>query len=779
MTNWLAVSNSSTCLITANHASNFEITGAGTIDGNGPGWWTSSNRPDLIKLENSSTLLVSGVTIQNSPEEHLVLDSVTNATVDGVTVFSLSTSPNTDGIDPSGSNILIENCNIADGDDDIAIKPQSEFCSNITITNCTIGSGHGISVGGETNDGLNGLTVTDITFNGTTDGLRLKAGRGTGGLVENVYYANITMINVEYPIYITSYYVGGNDTQPANPASDPGDPVTGTTPIWENITFSNVTSTDSASNSSAGILYAVPEEPMSNIVFDNVKITAHSGLELNNTRNVSFGDGTKITVSSGNDLIATSTVATPYNDTAVPEGYADQDIGSPAAVSTTLFDPDTSLYSVIASGLGIGGAADQFNFASTSIAGNATYFAKVASLSTANAGAVAGVMFRDSTDTATSAFADAVVTPSGGVLFQWRNANGGTTGSASVTGITAPVYLEVARNGSSFSAFYSLNGTTWFQIGAAQTITMSSTALVGLAVSSGTSAATSTASFSNFAGPALTAGPTASPQPVTGTTANLSVAASETGSSLIYTWSAVSVPTGVAAPTFSLNGTSAAANTTATFFGAGIYQFLVTVTDSDNITATALLGVAVNQTPTNVSINPTSVSLEENTKEVFTATATDQFGVAVVPVFAWSLASGAGTMNSSFGLYTSPAATGVATVRATAGSASATADVTITAPTVTQAAAANPNPVTGTTTALSAAGTENGCGSGLNYTWSATVPASVTLHRQHQRHERRPEHHRHILRRPGSYIFTVTITDAGGGSATSQVALPSSKRPPA
>jgi polygalacturonase len=37
------------------------------------------------------------------------------------------------------------------------------------------------------------MTVTNCTFNGTTNGLRLKAGRGTGGLVQNVGYDQITM----------------------------------------------------------------------------------------------------------------------------------------------------------------------------------------------------------------------------------------------------------------------------------------------------------------------------------------------------------------------------------------------------------------------------------------------------------------------------------------------------------------------------------------------------------------------------------------------------------
>ncbi len=413
----------------AGSTSNLEITGGGTVDGNGQAWWTAYNanhsveRPYLIKISSSSTFLIQGVTLQNSPMFNLAFGAANNVTVNGITSSNPSTSPNTDGIDPAGSHYLIENCNISTGDDDIAVKPQDVFCSDITVINCTIGAGHGISVGGETNDGLNGLTVTDITFNGTSNGLRLKAGRGSGGLVENVTYSDITMINVVNPFYITSYYLNGGDTQPSNPATDPGQAVTPTsaTPMWENITFTNITSTDSASSSNAGIIYAVPEEPAMNIVFDNVKITAHTGMEVNNADDVAFGDGSKITVTSGNDLIATSSVPTPYRDTIVAEGYTDQDLGAPATAGTTLFNPDTSLWSIIAGGAGIGGASDQFNFASTIVAGDATYFAKVTSLTTTNAGAVAGVMFRDSSDTATAAFADAVVTPTGGVMFQWAH----------------------------------------------------------------------------------------------------------------------------------------------------------------------------------------------------------------------------------------------------------------------------------------------------------------------------------------------------------------------
>src|SRR5580692_1941965 len=117
--------------IVANHATNFEITGSGTIDGNGQGWWTayanSGNtiaRPRLIEISNSSNFLIQGVTLQNSPFYNLAFGATSNVIVNDITVSNPSTAPNTDGVDPAGSHYLIENSSISTGDDDIAIKPQ-------------------------------------------------------------------------------------------------------------------------------------------------------------------------------------------------------------------------------------------------------------------------------------------------------------------------------------------------------------------------------------------------------------------------------------------------------------------------------------------------------------------------------------------------------------------------------------------------------------------------------------------------------------------------------
>ena len=96
----------------------------------------------------------------------------------------------------------------------------------------------------------------------------------------------------------------------------------------------------------------------------------------------------------------------------------------------------------------------------------------------------------------------------------------------------------------------------------------------------------------------------ASPNPVTGTTCNLSVlGADDAGeSNLTYTWSTTGTPP--AAVSFSANGSNAAKNTTATFTAAGNYSFQVTITDPGGLTATSSVNVTVNQTLTAIAVSP-------------------------------------------------------------------------------------------------------------------------------------------------------------------------------
>jgi polygalacturonase len=719
--------------ITGSSLSNYELTGSGTIDGNGSAWWTAFDNNDLIKrpylisLTNSNIVLVSGLTLQNSPMFHLAFSSTNNVTINGITVNTSNSSPNTDGIDPAGMHYLIENCNISTGDDNIAIKPQDSACGDFTITGCTFGYGHGLSVGGETNDGLNGLTVTNCTFTNTTSGIRLKAERTMGGLVENLSYSNLTMNDVEYPININSYYNIG--TIPSTP-TDPAEPITSTTPIWENISLTNITVTNPPSDSYAGVIWGLPEEPVMNVTLTNVQTTGHYGFDLDHVRGIHFDGQTTITATGGGaKFISDSSVSTPYDAVY----WVDQDVNAPAVAGNAAFDLTSHNFTVNGTGASIGAlTTDQFNFNSTNLANSGTLVAQINSQTSSNAASQAGVMIRNTIAT-NSAFAAVLLTPGGSVSFLWRT-TGGTLGSATVTGQSAGVWVKLVDSTDSFTAFYSSNGMTWTQIGSAQSISMGTNTLAGLAVNSGDNSTSNTAVFANVELFSVLTGAFASASPVITASTVLSVFAADvlSESGVIYTWSISSVPSGATAPILSPNDSNPAEFTTATFSKAGAYGFLVTIRTASGLVMTSIATVTVNQTFTAVAVTPANVLMHESTTQQLTASALDQFNNAMAsqPSFTWTEVSGGVGSVSTTGLYTATTTAGTATIDATSSSIVGTSAITVSAtatnlsPTVATAAAASPSTVTASTANLSVLGADDNGESNLIYTWAATTVPS-------------------------------------------------------
>jgi hypothetical protein len=167
----------------------------------------------------------------------------------------------------------------------------------------------------------------------------------------------------------------------------------------------------------------------------------------------------------------------------------------------------------------------------------------------------------------------------------------------------------------------------------------------------------------------------ASPNPVTGTTAALSVqGADDAGpASLTYTWTTTGTPP--AGVSFSANGTNAAANTTATFTKAGVYNLSVTFTNYGNLTATSSVTVTVNQTLSSVVVQAAPLATDGTI--AMSAVGNDQFGspMTVQPLFTWSV-SGGGTISNG-GVFTPPYASGSETVTATSGAVSGGASVAL------------------------------------------------------------------------------------------------------
>jgi polygalacturonase len=298
--------------ITVEGAHDIEISGEGTIDGQGHAWWTAfktdlktdqhtmPHRPYMTKISGCTRVRVSGVTLQNSPMFHLVTQNCTDVTIQNISIKAPFNAPNTDGMDPSGWNYLISGCSVDTGDDNIAIKPtrgRTPGDKNFMVCNCAFGHGHGMSIGGGSFNGVENLTVSNCAFNGTDSGIRIKTPRGNGGLVQNLTYEDITMTNVKNPIYIIDYYPERN--APKNPATETAEPVTDRTPINRNIVIRNLTATDCAT---AGTIRGLPEAPVTDLLLTNVNISAVTGMKIYHVRGLKFA-ASKITAQKGRNII--------------------------------------------------------------------------------------------------------------------------------------------------------------------------------------------------------------------------------------------------------------------------------------------------------------------------------------------------------------------------------------------------------------------------------------------------------------------------------------------
>jgi polygalacturonase len=321
---WLNAKSSSDFIpfIGGRDLTDITFTGQGTIDGNGAVWWGEAEkarrvkpgytlpRPNLIVLEHCRNLRMENITLQNSPKFNFVPTECEDVVVSNVTILAPEHAANTDAIDPSDcKNVLITQCRIDVGDDNIAIKAGHkvagrEFASeDIMVTDCLFLHGHGMSIGSETAGGVRNVTVRHCTFVNTENGIRIKSQRGRGGLVENISYSDITMNHVDPAITLTCYYTFNSAKDPVQkpiPQNDSTQPVDEYTPVFRNIRIRDLTAT---CQGSAGIILGLPESLISDVVLENVRIdTATTGLMIKNAKGIQFKN-VRITAKNGPPLV--------------------------------------------------------------------------------------------------------------------------------------------------------------------------------------------------------------------------------------------------------------------------------------------------------------------------------------------------------------------------------------------------------------------------------------------------------------------------------------------
>jgi polygalacturonase len=295
-------------LISGRDLHDVAITGDGVIDGSGALWWAWSERASraqpgrliyprqkMVVITGCDRMHVEGVTFRNSPMFHFVPTRVTDLLIEKAKFEAPVNAPNTDAMDPGDcTNMLIRDCDIDVGDDDVAIKSGGQ---HLLIEDCRVKHGHGISIGSGTTDGISDMLVRRCTFDGADNGIRIKSMRGAGGLVHDVRYTDITMKNVGNAIVLDLLYT---DSNRPNFKGYPNK-----IPKIQDVLIDNVT-VESAKN--AGKIVGLPDSPFVNVVLRNVKIAAQKDFVIKNDAGVTLEN---VTRDIRNDAAGTGSLPPP------------------------------------------------------------------------------------------------------------------------------------------------------------------------------------------------------------------------------------------------------------------------------------------------------------------------------------------------------------------------------------------------------------------------------------------------------------------------------------
>ncbi|HWF84288.1 MAG TPA: S8 family serine peptidase [Vicinamibacterales bacterium] len=177
----------------------------------------------------------------------------------------------------------------------------------------------------------------------------------------------------------------------------------------------------------------------------------------------------------------------------VPSPWQDADVGAVGSAGSGQYANGT--FTVKASGADVWGTVDAFHYVYQPWTGDGSVIARVASVTDTNAWSKAGVMFR-ATLHASAPHAFMLVSAAKGVAFQRRDTSGGDSINTVGPSAAPPRWVRLERQGDTFTALESGDGATWVVVGT-DTIPMTQTIYVGLAVTSHDNTRLATGTFSN------------------------------------------------------------------------------------------------------------------------------------------------------------------------------------------------------------------------------------------------------------------------------------------
>jgi len=221
-------------LITAMDQDNVAVSGRGLVSGRGKVFWDSywemrreyvpkglrwivdydCKRPRLLLMQNCSNVTLSETKFIEAGFWTVHILYSTLVTIKDLIIDNNNAGkgPSTDGIDIDSSNrVLIEDCDISCNDDNFCLKAGRDAdglrvnrpTEYVVIRNCIARYGDGLfTCGSETSGGIRKVVAYDLEAIGTKIGLRFKSAYTRGGVVEDIYLANIKMRGLREPLQI-------------------------------------------------------------------------------------------------------------------------------------------------------------------------------------------------------------------------------------------------------------------------------------------------------------------------------------------------------------------------------------------------------------------------------------------------------------------------------------------------------------------------------------------------------------------------------------------------
>ena len=254
-------------------------------------------RPRMLRLLSCKRVLLEGVTFQNPPNWTLNPSLCEDVSILRVQVHNSYAAQNSDALDLESCHRAVIRDSIFDaGDDGICIKAGKDAeerrigvpTEDVLIEGCTVYHAHGgFVIGSEMSGSVRNVRVDNCTFLGTDVGLRFKAMRGRGGVVEKIYISNVRMEDILGEAISFNMYYGGKAPLDEKGGSAETDipPVTAGTPQFRDIQIENVVCRGAQK---AIALEGLPELPLRDVELKNVSIISQQGVFVTDADGIHF-----------------------------------------------------------------------------------------------------------------------------------------------------------------------------------------------------------------------------------------------------------------------------------------------------------------------------------------------------------------------------------------------------------------------------------------------------------------------------------------------------------